>query len=150
MGEVLQQAAGLVKGLVLVRESAMNIVVNPGLPKVMIDRYRIVQAVTALLATVLSSSPRGSQVRLSARLGSDDELEIEVCGLEAASGPNKEGLASTQDAENDRSPIGEKEMGVVRSLVAAHGGRFFPTIPGRATGPYRLTLPCTGVSVAKG
>ncbi len=141
LAEVVRQAVSQVKGLTLVRDSIITIAAASGLPKVMIDRHRIVQAVRTLVAVIVSSSPRRCRVQLSVVQGPDMEVQIEVHRTNAAASSDDEAVAFTQEPKSDGLSAGDTELGMVRAIIEAHGGRLLSPTDAKPSVSYRLTLP---------
>jgi len=121
--DVARESVGKVRGLLLVREVAVDVVIPEALPNVMADRHRMVQALTILLAAVIASTPQGGRARLSVTLESDTAVSVEVSTPNAVrKNDEKAGLMSA------------------RAVVEAHGGRFRARMTGAAT-TYAFTLP---------
>src|SRR2546428_6156474 len=108
----------------------MHVSVSRTCPPCSVDRLRLGQALTILLAAVISSTEQGGQVRLTLTCMSETEMQVDVSSTNAKR-PIEEGAA----------------LMAVRSVVEAHGGRFFMDAVGNADMTYELTLPLL-VSVA--
>ncbi|MBI3809425.1 MAG: hypothetical protein HY284_03075 [Nitrospirae bacterium] len=121
--EVARESVGKVRGLLLVREVAVDLVISEALPNVMADRHRIVQALTILLAAVIASTPQGGRARLSVTLESDTAVQVEMSAMHAT-------------GKTDEPP----GLMSARAVVEAHGGRFRARMTGAAT-TYAFTLP---------
>lgn len=112
------------KGLALVRGLTVTVKFPDSLPKIMVDRLRLGQALTILLAAVISSTEQGGQVRLSLLLVSETEMQVDLSSTNATR-PIKDGPA----------------LMAVHTVLHAHGGRLCMNAVGAPGMTYELTLP---------
>jgi signal transduction histidine kinase len=118
------QAIEKTKGLAQLREVTVQMMIPEALPGVMVDQHRLVQALTILLAAVISSTQQGGQARLSASLRSETEVEMKLSGAVMAEAIRR-----------------EAGMSSVRAIVEAHGGRFCAPLGAADPNTYTFTLP---------
>jgi signal transduction histidine kinase len=116
------------------------------LPEVMADPPRILQVVTNLLANARKYSPRGGQIRVSARqVDGPVEVAVEDHGLGIA----PEALPRLFDrfyrvAGDDRRRIQGTGLGlaIAKEIIEAHGGRIGALSDGPGNGStFWFTLP---------
>jgi len=122
--DIAYESVEKTKGLALLREVAVSVQIPDSFPKIMVDRLRLGQALTILLAAVISSTEQGGQVRLSLKRIAENEAHMEVSSGHAAK-PIKEGAS----------------LMAVRTVLHAHGGRFSMNAVGTADMTYELTWP---------
>jgi len=120
------------KGLALLRGVTVTMKSPDSLPKIMVDRLRLGQALTILLAAVISSTEQGGQVRLSLDRMSETEMKVDVSSTNAKKSI-EEGSA----------------LMAVRTVCHAHGGRFCMNAVGATEMTYELTLPLLVGTAAK-
>jgi signal transduction histidine kinase len=122
--DVAYESVEKTKGLALLRGVTVTVKFPDSLPKIMVDRLRLGQALTILLAAVISSTEQGGQVRLSLKLVSETEMQVDVSSTNAKK-LIEEGTA----------------LMAVRTVLHAHGGRFSINAVGTSDMTYELTLP---------
>jgi len=122
--DVAYESVEKTKGLALVRGATVTVKFPDSLPKITVDRLRLGQALTILLAAVISSTEQGGQVRLSLKLVSETEMQVDVSSTNAKR-LSEEGTA----------------LMAVRTVLHAYGGRFSMNAVGTAEMTYELTLP---------
>lgn len=120
------------KGLALLRGVTVTMKSPDSLPKIMVDRLRLGQALTILLAAVISSTEQGGQVRLSLDRMSETEMKVDVSSTNAKKSI-EEGSA----------------LMAVRTVCHAHGGCFCMNAVGATEMTYELTLPLLVGTAAK-
>src|SRR2546427_6279136 len=81
--DVAYESVEKTKGLALVRGATVTVKFPDSLPKITVDRLRLGQALTILLAAVISSTEQGGQVRLSLKLVSETEMQVDVSSTNA-------------------------------------------------------------------
>jgi signal transduction histidine kinase len=124
LSDVAYESVEKTKGLALVRGVTVVVKFPDSLPKIMVDRLRLGQALNILLAAVISSTEQGGQVRLSLKLVSETEMQVDV------SSTNAKRLIEEGTA-----------LMAVRAVLHAHGGRFCMNAVGTPYMAYELTLP---------
>lgn len=150
IAEVLHQAVGQVQGLALMRGCDITVTTSSELTRILVDRHRVMQAVRALLAAVLSSSLPGSRIQISVVQNSKTEIEIEVRSMDAPT-PFSETSRTPGDASKiERAEDNNKKLDMVRAIIEAHGGYFSASAAGRTAGSYRLTIPRKVGLISKG
>ncbi len=120
------------KGLALVRGVTVTVKFPDSLPKITVDRLRLGQALTILLAAVISSTEQGGQVRLTLTCVSETEMQVDLSSTNATR-PTEEGTA----------------LKAVRTVLHAHGGRFCMDAVGATEMTYELILPLRVGAAAK-
>src|SRR2546427_4703979 len=81
--DVAYESVEKTKGRALVRGATVTVKFPDSLPKITVDRLRLGQALTILLAAVISSTEQGGQVRLSLKLVSETEMQVDVSSTNA-------------------------------------------------------------------
>src|SRR2546422_6878922 len=76
--DIAYESVEKTKGLALVRGVTVTVKFPASLPKITVDRLRLGQALTILLAAVISSTEQGGQGRLSLKLVSETEMQGDV------------------------------------------------------------------------
>ena len=112
------------KGLAQLREVTVQMMIPDAFPRVTVDQHRLVQALTILLAAVISSTQQGGQVRLSATRRSETEVQVKISGAVTAEAVQRE--------------VG---MSSVRAIVEAHGGRFCAPLDEAENDSCAFTIP---------
>ncbi len=122
--DIAYESVEKTKGLAFLRGVTVTVKFPDSLPKITVDRLRFGQALTILLATVISSTEQGGQVRLTLTCVSKTEMQVDVSSTNAKR-PIEEGSA----------------LMAVRTVLHAHGGRFCMNTVGTPDMAYVLTLP---------
>ena len=130
--DVAYESVEKTKGLALVRGVTVTVKFPDSFPKITVDRLRLGQALTILLAAVISSTEQGGQVRLSLDRMSETEMKVDVSSTNAKKSI-EEGSA----------------LMAVRTVCHAHGGRFCMNAVGATEMTYELTLPLLVGTAAK-
>jgi signal transduction histidine kinase len=130
--DVAYESVEKTKGLALVRGVTVTVKFPDSLPKITVDRLRLGQALTILLAAVISSTEQGGQMRFSLKLVSETEMQVDV------SSTNAKRLIEEGTA-----------LMAVRTVLHAHGGRFSMNAVGTSEMTYELTLPLLVGTAAK-
>src|SRR2546426_9118156 len=90
--DVAYESVEKTKGLALVRGVTVVVKFPNSLPKITVDRLRLGQALTILLAAVISSTEQGGQVRLTLTCVSETEMQLDLSSTNATR-PIEEGSA---------------------------------------------------------
>lgn len=122
--DIAYESVEKTRGLALVRGVTVTVQFPDSLPKIMVDRLRLGQALTILLAAVISSTEQGGQVRLSLMLVSETEMQVDLSSTN-----------STRPIKDDPALL------AVRTVLHAHGGRLCMNAVGAPGMTYELTLP---------
>ena len=128
-------------------ENDLHVDLSPDLPHVMVDRRRIVQVLSNLLANASRYSPTGSGIRITAV---QDGVHVAFSVVDRGSGLPEERLPDlfrkfTRIAsEHHDHPAESSGLGlaICRGIVEAHGGRIWAESdgPGRGT-RFTFTVP---------
>ena len=133
----------------LSRGAANKTVVDlaPNLPRVMADRWRIVQALSTLLATASEGSPESSAIRVSV---SPEGVYVMITVEGRSEGAAADDLShpfrgySRTEGQNLGGRSGRDDLGLVicKGIVEAHGGRMSTESAGPERGArYVFTIP---------
>ena len=128
----------------------LRIDIPPGLPPVMADRHRIVQALGNLLSNASSYSQEFSAIRVTAQR---QGWHLAVCVADEGRGVSPEQLlylfrkyvrieGDNGDRESAGSGLG---MAICKGIIEAHGGRIWAESDGPGLGArFTFTLPLAG------
>jgi signal transduction histidine kinase len=122
--DIAYESVEKTKGLALVRGVTVTVKFPDSLPKITVDRLRLGQALTILLAVVIASTEQGGQVRLTLKRTAENETYMEVSSTNAK-----------------RSIEEGSALMAVRTVLHAHGGRFCVNAVETSEMTYELTLP---------
>jgi signal transduction histidine kinase len=112
----------------------------PGLPVIWADHDRLEQVFVNLLANAVGHNPAGTNVRVTARAGTD-RVEVTVADDGAGLSPDT-ARAPFEPARGRRGPTAGAGLGlsIASGIVAAHGGRIELVAQPRGT-CFRICLP---------
>ena len=117
------------------------------LPRVLVDRRRIVQVLNNLLSNAARHSPESSPIRVAAAC---DGVHVAISVSDQGKGVPPEQLPhlfqrhTAPASDEDRRGLGGSGLGLVisKGLVEAHGGRIWATSGGRGQGTqFTFTVP---------
>ncbi len=147
VGSLLDQARDTF--LIGTRRHAVSIDVPENLPRVMVDRTRIVQVLNNLLANAARRSPDSSPIRIGA---AREGVHVAISVTDEGQGVPPDRLphlfrryAANADSNRKRG-TGSDDLGLVicKGLVEAHGGRIRVESEGVGCGTrFTLTVPVT-------
>ena len=133
----------------------LDIDLNPDLPRVMVDRRRIVQVLGNLLSNAVRHSPESSVIGVAAVL---DDPHVAVSVTDSGRGIDPERLphlfrkysrlsGSSQGSDPAGSGLG---LAICKGIVEAHGGRIWVDSEGPGLGAtFTFTIPAVEESAAK-
>ncbi len=125
LAQVVEDAEGLMAGLLAQRRQTLRVAIPGDLPEIKGDAPRLTQVVTNLLANANKYGPEDSDIAVgAARLGAQVELWVEDAGPGA---PELEGTSIFERfyraAEREPDPRGlGLGLWIVKSIVERHGG----------------------------
>jgi signal transduction histidine kinase len=141
-GPLLEGVAELARPTLMAKGVELVLEVSPSLPPVLVDAGPIEQALLNLVTNSVDAMPEGGRLRLGAR-GGDGFVELVVA--DSGHGIPAEILDQVFDPLFTTKPLGRGTglgLGIVRDVVAAHGGTLdFASRPGEGT-IVTMRLPC--------
>jgi signal transduction histidine kinase len=144
LAQVVEDAEGLMAGLLTQRRQALRVTIPDDLPAVTGDAPRLTQVVTNLLANANKYGPEDSEIVVgAARNGEAVELWVEDAGPGA---PELEGSSIFErfyraaDREPDPRGLG-LGLWIVKSIVERHGGEVRARRTGAGTTRFTVRLP---------
>ena len=113
----------------------MRRILEPDLPPVLIDKIQIHQVVTNLIRNSIDAlgEVERREIVICTRWSTPDQVEISVTD----SGP---GLAPFVTTKPDGMGIG---LSICRSIVDAHGGRLWASVPADGGATFHIVLPAS-------
>lgn len=125
LGDIVDQARGLIEALMTQRRQAFQIDIPDTLPTIDGDGPRLTQVFVNLLANASKFAPEGSLIRIGARVAADHVeawVEDEGAGMpELADNTIFDRFYRGKDAEPEPSGLG-LGLWIVKSIVERHGG----------------------------
>ena len=135
-------------------ENNLHIDLPQDLPRVMVDRRRIVQVVSNLLSNASRYSPQGSGIRVTA---APDGVHVAVAIIDQGTGLPEERLPDlfrkfSRIAAGDQGHSAEGAglgLAICKGIVEAHGGRIWAESAGPGMGTrFTFTVPAVEESVS--
>ncbi len=125
---------------------ALHVALDDRLPRVMVDRDRMLQVLTNLLGNALHYTPRGGEVTVRAyRAGSEVAIVVSDTGMGIPPEHLPHIFQRFYRVDKSRSRMGGGTgigLTIAKHLVEAHGGRIWAESPGKGQGStFTFTLP---------
>jgi signal transduction histidine kinase len=144
LAQVIEDAEGLMGGLLVQRRQALQVALPADLPAITGDAPRLAQVVTNLLANASKFGPEGSTITVgAARTGHGVELYVEDSGPgapELGSASIFERFYRAADQEPDPRGLG-LGLWIVKSIVERHGGSVRAERTAAGLTRFTVTLP---------
>lgn len=127
VGAVVDQAAGLMRQSIDSAQLGIDVLIEPGLPEILIDIRKIDQVLLNLISNAVKFTPAGGQIRIEARRSADGGVSILISdtGIGIAEDELDEVLkpfVQSREAERKRMPGTGLGLPLADQLVKLHGG----------------------------
>jgi signal transduction histidine kinase len=145
LGEVIHECLQILKYPLDEAGLQLELALDPGLPKVLLDPDRIKQIVLNLLENALKFSPRGTRVRVTTERA-DNSVEVRVRNPSQDLGPEDLERIFARFVQRDGSysrKFGGVGLGLnlVRAIAELHGGRAWAELPIAGMVEFVVSLP---------
>ena len=119
--------------------------IDPGLPRVAVDRQRIEQVLLNLIANAIRHTPQGGRIEISARKRDEDSLLVSVCDTGEGIDPFDLPHIFERFYRADTARTGEGGAGlglpIAKALIEAHGGEIWAEASDTGGACFHFTLP---------
>ncbi len=148
LGKLVQETAKLALNQARVRGAAINVEVEPDLPRIQGDRQQLKQVVLNLILNSLDAVSSGGRIEVRARTIKPGYLMVQV--EDDGAGIPADLLPNIFDPFFTTKPVGKGTglgLSVSHGIITKHGGRIeVDSVPGRKT-VFSITLPCDASAI---
>ncbi len=150
LGKLVQETAKLALNQAKVRGAAINVEVEPDLPKIQGDRQQLKQVVLNLILNSLDAVSHGGRIEVRTKKVKPGYLMVQV--QDNGAGIPADMLPHIFDPFFTTKPVGKGTglgLSVSHGIITKHGGRIeVDSVPGRKT-VFTITLPCDASAIVR-
>ncbi len=150
LGKLVQETAKLALNQAKVRGAAINVEVEPDLPKIQGDRQQLKQVVLNLILNSLDAVSHGGRIEVRTKKIRPGYLMVQV--EDNGAGIPADMLPHIFDPFFTTKPVGKGTglgLSVSHGIITKHGGRIeVDSVPGRKT-VFTITLPCDASAIVR-